>query len=299
MTPGDVGLLACPSCRGALTWEGRTRAGRLDEGRLGCDGCGADWPVVEGLPRLFEEGQVRGTDRLMRVLYDGLPALHDPLVTLLMPLLQGDTEARLRGHYIRRLELGTLTPRPRGPPLRVLEVGIGAGANLPLLEQELPPGLDVEVWGLDLSAGMLGRCRRRVEREGRRGVRLLMADAHALPFPDHSFDRVFEVGGINGYRAPERALAEMARVARPGTPVVVVDEQLDARERALHHRLAFRLLTFYTKDAHCPRELLPATAVDVLAEQFCRYYFCLTFRMPAARPARSGRGRAGAASFHR
>lgn len=299
MTPGDVGRLACPSCRGALRWEGRTREGRLDEGRLGCAGCGAAWPVVAGLPRLFEEGEVRGTDRLMRVIYDGLPALHDPLVTLLTPLLQGDTEARLRGHYIRRLELGALTPRPDGRPLRLLEVGIGAGANLPLVARALPPGLDVEVWGVDLSAGMLGRCRRRVEREGHRGVRLLMADAHALPFPDHSFDRVFEVGGINGYRDPERALAEMARVARPGTPVVVVDEQLDARVRAPHHRLAFRLLTFYTTDAHSPRELLPPTAVDILDEQLSRYYFCLTFRMPGVGPARSGRRRAGAASSRR
>ncbi|MCY1019767.1 methyltransferase domain-containing protein [Pyxidicoccus sp. MSG2] len=283
MTPEDVGLLACPSCRDSLAWEGRTRGMRLDEGRLGCAGCGAAWPVAAGLPRLFSEREVRGTDRFMRVIYDGLPALHDPLVTLLTPLLQGDTEARLRGHYMRRLALGALEPRPVGPPLRVLEVGIGAGANLPLIARDVPPGLDVEVWGVDLSVGMLGRCRRRLHQEGHRGVRLVMADAHALPFPDHSFDRVFEIGGINGYRAPERALAEMARVARPGTPLVVVDEQLDGRERALRHRLAFRLLTFYTRDAHCPRELLPPTAVDVLEEQLSRYYFCLTFRMPPAR----------------
>lgn len=286
MTLADVALLACPACRGGLAWEGRAPEGRLEAGWLRCGGCRASWPVVEGLPRLFRERDVRGKDRLMRVIYDGLPSLHDPLTALLTPVLQGLTEAELRERYVSRLELGALSPRPGGAPPRILEVGIGAGANLPLLARELPPGLEVEVWGVDLSEGMLGCCRERLSREGHRGVRLLMADAHALPFPDQSFDRVFEIGGINGYREPGRALAEMARVARPGTPLVVVDEQLDTRARTLRDRLAFRLLTFYTREAHSPRALLPPEAVDITEEQLSRFYFCLSFRMPPVSAAR-------------
>ena len=76
----------------------------------------------------------------------------------------------------------------------------------------------------------------------------------------------------------------MARVARPGTPIVVVDEQLDpARCHGLYHRLVFRALTFYTPDAVCPRADLPAGATDVLEEQVSRFYYCLRFRMPKAR----------------
>lgn len=280
MRPEDISVLACPRCRGTLLWEGHTREGQLSEGRLHCSGCGIPWPVVRGLPRLLQEREVRGTDRLMRVIYDGLPALHDPLTWLLTPLMQGITETQLRQGYLHRLELDTLSPSPEGRPLRLLEIGIGAGANLPLVRRALPPGLPVELWGVDLSEGMLSQCQRRLEREGPSGVRLLMADAHALPFPDHFFDRVFEIGGLNGYREPRRALAEMARVARPGSPLVVVDEQLDAKAHSLKDRLAFRLLTFYTRDAHCPRELLPADAEGILEEQISRFYFCLTFRMP-------------------
>lgn len=283
MKPGDIALLACPRCRGALAFQGHTRDGRLAEGRLHCSGCATAWPVVAGLPRLFQEREVRGTDRLMRVIYDGLPSLHDPLTWLLTPVLQGITEAQMRQGYMPRLELDTLAPPAGGRPLRLLEVGIGAGANLPLVTRALPPGLEVELWGVDLSEGMLRQCQRRLEREGPAGVRLLMADAHALPFPDHFFDRVFEIGGLNGYREPRRALAEMARVARPGTPLVVVDEQLDAKARSLKDRLAFRLITFYTRDAHSPRQLLPEGAEGILEEQISRFYFCLTFRMPPAR----------------
>ena len=235
--------------------------------------------VARGLTRLYREDAVRGTDRLRRVIYDGLPVLHD----LLTPLLQSVSEARMRAGYVRRVELGVLTPHEDGSPVRVLEVGVGSGANLPLLRDGLPPGLDVEVWGVDLSEGMLKHCKRRLRSGEHSGVRLMMADAHALPFPDASFDRVFHVGGIGGYQAPERALAEMARVAKPGTPLVVVDEQMDPAFRpSLLQRAAFRAITFYSRDPHCLRELLPPGAFDVTAEQVAPFYYCLSFRMPEA-----------------
>src|SRR5262249_6901147 len=140
-------------------------------------------------------------------------------------------------------------------------------------------GLAVEIWGLDLSLGMMNIGRRRLRREGRSDVRLLMADAHALPFPDASFDRVFHIGGIAGYRDPAAALAEMARVALPGTPIVVVDEQLDrAVPQSLYNRLTFRLVTFYDPDPHCPVEHVPPRAWEVRAEQLSRFFYCMIFR---------------------
>lgn len=293
MTPEDARLLRCPSCGGELQHRGRLRAGHLDDGALRCRGCRRSWPVRHGLPRLVDDARVRGVDRLMRAIYDAGARLHDPGVRFLLPLLQSSGADQLRDGYMPRLELGALRPgRGRRPP-RVLEVGVGTGANLPLLERDLPAGLEVELWGCDLSAGMLAECRRRLTRHRGRPLRLLLADAHALPFPDHCFDRVFHVGGIAGYRDPARGLAEMARVARPGTPIVVVDEQLDpGRRHGLYHRLMFRSLTFYTPDAVCPRAELPAGATGVLEEQVSRFYYCLRFRMPRARrrqPSRRAR----------
>lgn len=282
----DVERLACPACAGVLVFHGQEEGGRLSDGGLRCGGCGEAWPVERGLARLYREDAVRGTDRLMRVIYDGLPSLHDPLTAVLTPVLQSVTEARMRDGYMRRLELGALEPREDGQPVRVLEVGVGAGANLPLIRRGLPPGLDVEVWGVDLSEGMLKHCQRRVRRGGYEPVRLLMADAHALPFPAGMFDRVLHVGGIGGYRDAATALGEMARVARKGTPLVVVDEQLDPAFRpSLLQRAAFRALTFYSKDPHCPRELLPIGAEAVIEEQVAPFYYCLSFRMPETRGA--------------
>jgi ubiquinone/menaquinone biosynthesis C-methylase UbiE len=108
-----------------------------------------------------------------------------------------------------------------------------------------------------------------------------MADGHALPFPGASFDRVVNVGGLGGFRDPRTALAEMARVAVPGSPIVVVDEQLDpGRDHGLLVRAAFRALTFYEPQPRSPRAILPDGAVDIVDEQPARVYYCLTFRVP-------------------
>ena len=276
MTDAGLAPIVCPTCRGRLA---------IDGGRLDCHQCGASWPIENGLPRLYRESTVRGTDRLMRVFYDGLPSLHDPLTRHLLPLLQaGGSEAALRDGYMKRIDLASLTPRADGRPLRILELGVGAGANLPLLQRDLPPGIAAEIWGLDLSVGMLRQCQRRLRSFCGPPVHLLVGDAHALPFADGAFDRVFHVGAMGSFRDGRRVLAEMTRVAAPGTPIVVVDEQLDpGRTQRLHHRLAFRLLTFYDASPHCPSELLPPGVTDVLEEAISRFYYCLSFRSPPTR----------------
>jgi ubiquinone/menaquinone biosynthesis C-methylase UbiE/uncharacterized protein YbaR (Trm112 family) len=280
----DVARLACPDCRGALAFAGTTDQGALLDGVLRCGPCSIDWRVRDGLPRLYREERVRGTDRLMRLLYNPLARLHDPMTTVLTPFIAGITEREGREHIMRRLDLDSLTPTP-ARPLRILEIGIGGGAQLEYLRAHLG-GRPAEIWGIDLSEGMLKECQKRVARDRVAGVRLLFADGHALPFPDESFDRVLNVGGIGGYRDPAVALAEMARVAVRGTPIVVLDEQLDrSRKQSLWYRAAFRALTFYASDPRSPRAHLPAGAYDVIDEQPARCYYCLTFRM---RPSPSG-----------
>lgn len=272
----DTRITRCPACLqdGPLVPEGRA---------LVCPECCARWPERDGLLRMYREPWVQGTDRLLRRFYDGLPSLHDPASRLLLPLMQSRTDGATREGWVPLLELDALTPPESSAPVRVLEVGIGGGANLPLLERGLPPDLDVDIWGLDLSLGMLRQCRRRIARSGEDRVRLLLGDAHALPFADGVFDRVFHVGAAGSYRDPALALAEMARVARPGTPIVVVDEQLDPeRGHGPYHRAMFRLLTFYDADPHCPVELLPEGATDVEQRQVSRFYYGLRFRMPTA-----------------
>jgi ubiquinone/menaquinone biosynthesis C-methylase UbiE len=262
---------------------GDTRRGAIHHGGLRCTGCARGWPVVDGLPRLLDPVAVRATDRRMRLVYDWFALVHDPAVRYLLPLLQLGSERSLRDGYMRRLDLGALTLHADGSPVSILEVGIGCGANLPLIHRDLPAALPAEIWGVDLSEGMLARCRTRARAGPYRPVHLLLGDAHALPFPDQAFDRVFHVGGIAAFGDPALALAEMARVARPGTPIVVVDEQLDPHAAGnLYQRVAYAALTLLAPADGSPVAHLPAGACEVVDEQISPFYYCLSFRMPAA-----------------
>jgi len=269
----DLTQVRCPQCRGPLSGSPTT-------GPLVCES-GHRWPVIRGLARLYEAGEVRGNDRLMNLIYDRLAPLHDPAVALALPLCGTGTEPALRRTYFDRLELEQLKPRADGAPIRILEIGMGTGANVSWLRDRIPHGLDYELWGVDLAEGMLKLCLRRLDRRPEPRVRLALADAHALPFADQSFDRVFHIGATNNYRDPDLALAEMARVARPGTPIVVVDERLDSSTpQSAYHRLMFRLVTFYDWAPREPVSMLPPDAVDVRDEQIARFFYCLSFRMP-------------------
>ncbi len=276
----DLSTLRCPTDRTPLRYEGPDTRW-ITRGELVCER-GHRWPWVDGFARLYVEDEVTGNDKLLRRFYDGVPSLHDAAVKVLLPLFQFGSEESFRDAYLPRLELAALSAEvPPDRPIRILETGIGCGANLPLLARELPARRDLELWGMDLSEGMLRQCVKRLAPAGRQDVRLLVADAHALPFPDDYFDRCFHVGGMGNFRDPATALAEMARVARPGTPIVAVDEQLDPERRfGLYRRATFWLVTFYDRRPHAPIEHLPAGAYDVLVEQAAAFFYTLRFRAP-------------------
>lgn len=277
-----LALLRCPFGHGRLL--------ERDEGGtivLNCECCQLNWIFSDGLPCLYREREVRPLDRLMRVFYDGLPSLHDPATRYLLPLMDwGSSEALARRRIAERLSLGELAQSRPQNPVRILEVGIGTGVNIPWIEAALfacPADFPLEIWGVDLSRGMLSACQKNIKKDIKKNrfpVYLALSDVHALPFEDAQFDRVFHVGAMNSFGDPRRALREMARVAKPRTPIVIVDEQLDqTRPNSLWTRLCFRALTFYDRDPHCPTELLPEGAAHVQSEQITRFFYCLRFQM--------------------
>jgi len=99
---------------------------------------------------------------------------------------------------------------------RVLDVGCGTGA---LLEQVLSEDPRRQVTGLDLSANMLDRARKRL---GDRAV-LVQGDSEHLPFPDRSFDIVVCCDSFHHYPNPGAVLAEIARVLEFGGTFLLGD----------------------------------------------------------------------------
>jgi SAM-dependent methyltransferase len=91
-----------------------------------------------------------------------------------------------------------------GPGMNVLDVGCGLGT---LAAAAAARG--ARVTGADLAAGMLAEARRRHPQ-----VEFVIADAEALPFADGAFDVAIAAFLVNHLPHPERAAAELKRVAR-------------------------------------------------------------------------------------
>jgi ubiquinone/menaquinone biosynthesis C-methylase UbiE len=104
---------------------------------------------------------------------------------------------------------------PAGSP--VLEIGPGAGFMTVELARR---GFTVQA--ADSTPRMIEIAGRRVAEAGvDRLVRLLVADAHHLAFADGSFTLVVALGVVPWLRHAPQAVAEMARVLRPGGHLVL------------------------------------------------------------------------------
>jgi ubiquinone/menaquinone biosynthesis C-methylase UbiE len=118
-----------------------------------------------------------------------------------------------------RMILQSLRPTDQ----RILDVGCATGQFAAAALRHLPNG---QVWGLDLSDGMLQRASRRLpEFEGR--LHLVQADSEVLPFADNSFDAVTCSHSFHHYPHQQRVLAEMHRVLRQDGQLLLIDGDRD------------------------------------------------------------------------
>ena len=101
---------------------------------------------------------------------------------------------------------------------KVLEVGVGTGLSLP----HYNPALSVT--GIDFSSEMLDKARKRVDESKLDHVKeLRQMDARDLDFPDDHFDTVTAMHIVSVVPEPERVMAEIARVCKPGGKVVITN----------------------------------------------------------------------------
>lgn len=141
-------------------------------------------------------------------LFDGLPKRYDTLAEVL--------SFGQNGRWRREL----VTQIAASSPKTILDVATGtAGVAIALAQRT-----GGEVTGVDLTESMLARGRERVVAAGLdHRIRLQVARAEELPFPDAAFDAVSFTYLLRYVNDPAATLRELVRVLRPGGTLASLD----------------------------------------------------------------------------
>jgi ubiquinone/menaquinone biosynthesis C-methylase UbiE len=161
----------------------------------------------------------------------------------------------------------------------VLEVAIGTGLNLAAYPH------DVRLTGIEFSPAMLAIARRRADQLGR-GVELIEADAHRLPFSDGHFDTVVCTFSLCAIPDHHRALDEMARVLCPGGHLLLADHVASSAWPVLAIQWLLERATIPLGGEHFLRRPLEhVRAVGFEVERAERFKLGIVERLHARKPA--------------
>ena len=167
---------------------------------------GEQFPIRDGIPVLLRDEDVVGVNRRMQWTFDVQSYVYDLSRSRILSGLEAG-----RSEYSEQLDVN--------PEDRVLESCVGTGLQLRNLQEN---GKEADYFGVDISYGMLKKCRKNARKWGMT-VRLVQGNAEQLPYANDTFDVVFEFGGI--LFVPEKVetpIREMTRVTKPGGQVAFV-----------------------------------------------------------------------------
>jgi ArsR family transcriptional regulator len=138
-------------------------------------------------------------------------------------------EMRALGLPAQQVEAALLRLLPPGNLGRLIDIGTGTGNLLELLAPRIATGI-----GIDASKAMLALARARLAKPGLEHTSARQGDMYRLPVANATHDIAVLQMVLHYAEDPQGAIAEAARVLRPGGALVIIDlaEHADAEVMA-------------------------------------------------------------------
>ena len=196
----EPGLYICPRCKHPLKQE---------NGMLCCTTCSQVFPVVDGIPDFIQEELANSTDPVLRRM-----RFIDRMAGIYKSKLWYPIVLKIYGGF-RSLSFPELivkvTEKVQTVSGRVLDVACGPGTYGRRIASP-----SKEVFGIDISKGMLMQGAAYVAQDHISNMHFARARVEALPFEDGFFDAVLCGGSLHLFADTVIALREIGRVMKPG-----------------------------------------------------------------------------------
>lgn len=220
---------------------------------------GIKYPINGNIVRFLHDNSLTGNNAKYQKMYDRFSGFYD-CATKIYALLNGENERKRVMQYLSFLRVKEQD--------KFIEISIGTGRNIRYLPS------NAEYYGVDISMGMLQKCRRKMKRF-KRDIVLIQAEAEFLPLKDSTFDVIFSAGGFNFYNDPAKAVTEMLRIAKPGAKLLIYDET--EKLRLKHSKNNF----YKDIEIKNPTEYLPYSCKNIEYKEVCDGdLYVLTFQKP-------------------
>jgi ubiquinone/menaquinone biosynthesis C-methylase UbiE len=226
---------------------------------------GHEYRIINNIIRFLQESELTGYNKKFRRFYNLVSKIYDFSVKFYTFFLKANEE-KFRREY---LDLLTIKNGDH-----VLEVSIGTGGNIPFL----PAG--ASYFGLDLSIGMISKCRRNLKKWNHQ-VELALGEAENLPYKDNSFDCVYHMGAFNFFNDKTRAINEMIRVAKPGAKIMILDENEYTTKKFRNWPLLKKTIRKHELELQPPTGLIPKNMKNIETTNMkISPLWCITFTKP-------------------
>ena len=195
---------ACPKCKKLLN---------LDSHALFCHVCEQDYPFVDGIPDFVKETVSSESNPLLNMAkkMDLLAAIYESKIwyqfVLKMAGAKNSTMASILNFHSESLQ------NVHGA---IMDVACGTATYGRCLVSQTR-----DVYGIDISMGMLNKGQYYIERDRISDVHLSRASVNALPFADETFDGAICSGSLHLFPDTFVALREIARTLKTGAPLSI------------------------------------------------------------------------------